>query len=706
MNSIVLNRLMEMSQNGAKLFKHMLLFEIDDVSINDVVALLNIASKISIVTSNVFLSHLMSTRFKNDQRVESGNPTKMVLHQFDLLVAQVVDVSIEKIVECISSISTVVSYNPQPQVDLSRLGFNRFEDSQCGLLSRDVTNQLIYEGKERIPVKRVRTQESHFFRWREPNEKILRKPIVPPENLGFIDFSRLTTPSSLKSKPKGKVSFFVVNFNTKKLITLLIASIHKNVTSFDYDIWVFDNSDHEKLELDSSWTDVHVIDNTRGQCIDYAKELPKYSKGLDGTKVVGWISLRHGLALQYALEDPRISDDCILLDSDVMVLRDLDWINSDMICIGTMEKKDWHPRLVPFLCYINKRFYREYHLKYVDEFRFLGVKGRDGRMCFDYDTGGSFLEDAMRADRNKCKFIDIFDYCIHFGSGSRNDIYAKKKVIDIEKLAVSYGLEEFLQDPGKKAFTSKISFEDQLEMTYEEIANRFEVKNESGKTKTIVYTAIIGDYDNLQPLTEYDDTHFDYVCFTTSPKIHSDKWKIIDVSDLKTLLKLNDNTKIARFIKTHPHLFFKTYSKSLWIDSNNKIVSKDLYHDFLPLLDATEYLLVPQHPKLDSIEQEANAIVHMKKDTKENVEKLLNLLKLERFKNIPGEHVQTHILLRRHMNKECMNIMERWWEMILNYSKRDQLSFNYVFHKWHGHFVIVPFKDVEKFIKWNVVHSY
>ena len=34
--------------------------------------------------------------------------------------------------------------------------------------------------------------------------------------------------------------------------------------------------------------------------------------------------------------------------------------------------------------------------------------------------------------------------------------------------------------------------------------------------------------------------------------------------------------------------------------------------------------------------------------------------------------------------------MEKWWEMIKDYSKRDQLSFNYVFWKYNGEYRSIP----------------
>lgn len=34
-------------------------------------------------------------------------------------------------------------------------------------------------------------------------------------------------------------------------------------------------------------------------------------------------------------------------------------------------------------------------------------------------------------------------------------------------------------------------------------------------------------------------------------------------------------------------------------------------------------------------------------------------------------------MIRRHFAEDVIQVMETWWEIVLNESKRDQLSFNY-----------------------------
>jgi hypothetical protein len=44
--------------------------------------------------------------------------------------------------------------------------------------------------------------------------------------------------------------------------------------------------------------------------------------------------------------------------------------------------------------------------------------------------------------------------------------------------------------------------------------------------------------------------------------------------------------------------------------------------------------------------------------------------------------------------------MEKWWEMILNYSRRDQLSFNYIAWKYNLNYTTLPWNEIEN----NFIH--
>jgi hypothetical protein len=43
--------------------------------------------------------------------------------------------------------------------------------------------------------------------------------------------------------------------------------------------------------------------------------------------------------------------------------------------------------------------------------------------------------------------------------------------------------------------------------------------------------------------------------------------------------------------------------------------------------------------------------------------------------------LESCLIIRKHNDKNCINIMDKWFNEIKNYSHRDQLSFNYIIWK-------------------------
>lgn len=246
--------------------------------------------------------------------------------------------------------------------------------------------------------------------------------------------------------------------------------------------------------------------------------------------------------------------------------------------------------------------------------------------------------------------------------------------------------------------TFKLIFNDDKKILTIQESNRLQLKiskslNKDNQKKIVIYTSIIGNYDELKNLTYYDHHKYDYVCFTDSSEIINSKnkdWIIFDISLIK--LKLNiDDTKVARYFKTHPHLFFENYEKSIWIDGNIDIIKN--IDDHVNLLNDDNYILCYDHPYRNCIYQEVNACLKLKKDSIENIKNTENFLINENYPRNNGL-IQSNILVRNHNNNECIFLMENWWEMIKKYSKRDQLSFNYIFWKYGGKYLTVPFTFV------------
>ena len=189
------------------------------------------------------------------------------------------------------------------------------------------------------------------------------------------------------------------------------------------------------------------------------------------------------------------------------------------------------------------------------------------------------------------------------------------------------------------------------------------------KNKIVVYTCISGNYDSLKDVVK-KESNIDYICFTNQD-IESETWEIRKIPEY---LESLEQTKIARCLKILPHLFLPEYEISVWTDGNiqvlgniNKFINENL----------TEYFCISKHPDRICTYQEAEAVINFKKDNDDIVNKQMQEYREVGFPENNGM-VQSGIIIRKHNNKECIDISNSWWSEVKKKSKRDQLSFNYI----------------------------
>ena len=158
----------------------------------------------------------------------------------------------------------------------------------------------------------------------------------------------------------------IVHFNTPELTEACIMSVRKH-GGMDYHITVFDNSDQRPFT--AKMEGVTVIDNTKGQVIDFNKVLAKYPKAQYG-KVNNYGSDRHMMSVQKLWD--IIDAPFLLLDSDVLIKQSVDFMFQDsQVAVGHVQMPQPGNnfklgRLVPMVCYINVPLCRKYGLTYFD----------------------------------------------------------------------------------------------------------------------------------------------------------------------------------------------------------------------------------------------------------------------------------------------------------------------------------------------------
>ena len=463
----------------------------------------------------------------------------------------------------------------------------------------------------------------------------------------------------------------IIHYNTPYLTECLVRSVNKFVK--DAKIYIFDNSDKDPFT--AKFDNVIILDNTKGQIIDFDKWLKKYPDRVNTSAFKNnYGSAKHAYSVQKFMEISN--DNFILLDSDILLKKDItDIIDENCAFVGNTEfwkarvgtAKRTKERAIPYLCYINVKKCKEANINYFDGERIYGLtKNGD-----NYDTGASFLEDIKNKNL-KWKKISTQNYIVHYKAGSwveEAKLYDNYHTIDSEQ--------------------------------WLEIHKKLWQTNSLSTNKKVIYTCIVGGYDKLlEP--SFINPEFDYICFTDNLSLSSDTW---DIRPLPKDSESLSQVKKQRYVKLNPHKLLSEYDISIWVDGN--VTLKGDLNEFIDetLVDGIS-VYIPTHPSRDCIYAEAKAVLSMRKDAKEIVNHQMEKYEKEGFPKKYGL-LQSNILLRKHNEPDCIKLMEAWFNELKDNSHRDQLSFNYIL--WKNQDVKVKYLDKyiykSSYFFWNGKHS-
>lgn len=195
--------------------------------------------------------------------------------------------------------------------------------------------------------------------------------------------------------------------------------------------------------------------------------------------------------------------------------------------------------------------------------------------------------------------------------------------------------------------------------------------------KKVVYSCITGGYDNV-PEYKYLDKTWDYILFTDNAElIKLGKYYHWTIRKLE-FSKL-DNVRNARWHKVNPHILFPEYQYSLWIDANISVNNSNIFKKCQKYINENIDIAVPLHPNRKCIYDEADAVKSLCIDSPRIVDREMKFIQSQKYPRNNGLH-ETGILFRNHNKMSAMS--DEWWNMISKYSKRDQLSFDFVAWKY------------------------
>jgi hypothetical protein len=194
------------------------------------------------------------------------------------------------------------------------------------------------------------------------------------------------------------------------------------------------------------------------------------------------------------------------------------------------------------------------------------------------------------------------------------------------------------------------------------------------KNKNVIYTSIVGNYDKLHE-PKIITPGWDYICFTDTDKT-SDVWKINKIKLDPNL----SNRKLSRKIKTLYHHFVKGYDVVIHVMGCSIInINLNIISD---LLISPYNMVALTHPYRDCVYDEAKEFIKSTGDPGGRIKKQIDFYKKE---GMPKKYPLTActMIVRKGNDKLVQKHCELWWEEILKYSPRDQISFPYICWKYN-----------------------
>ena len=208
------------------------------------------------------------------------------------------------------------------------------------------------------------------------------------------------------------MDILTVHYNTPYMMERMIRSLNKRTVCR---IHVFDNSDDDPFV--NKFNNVDVIDNTKGQVINFDEWLTNYPERKPRGSNYG--SPKHCKSVDICFD--LFPNGFILMDSDVLVKKDITpfW-DEDKAFVGETfldtPKGVQVMRVLPFLCYVNVPMLKRHDVRYFNAEWMWHLLDKTPNKW--YDTGAWFYKDCMakglpHGERKLGKYIEHFFHGSH-----------------------------------------------------------------------------------------------------------------------------------------------------------------------------------------------------------------------------------------------------------------------------------------------------
>jgi hypothetical protein len=188
--------------------------------------------------------------------------------------------------------------------------------------------------------------------------------------------------------------------------------------------------------------------------------------------------------------------------------------------------------------------------------------------------------------------------------------------------------------------------------------------------KKCVYTSLVNNYDAVREQKMCPG--WDYICICDD-SFRSDTWKCVEF-DKGTM----SNSLASRYPKLVPHKFLEEYDYSVYIDASVTIVG-----DVQLLCEELDWpkFCTGVHPDRNSLFQEIDICTAIGKGNAKDLKTQKDFYKSEKMDPSIGLF-ENGILFRDHNNENTIKLGEYWWDQLMLFSHRDQVSLPFVLWKY------------------------
>lgn len=187
--------------------------------------------------------------------------------------------------------------------------------------------------------------------------------------------------------------------------------------------------------------------------------------------------------------------------------------------------------------------------------------------------------------------------------------------------------------------------------------------------RRVVYTCLYGGYERLRDQPVSGESSIEFVCFTDDPDATSDTWQIRHAPPPFPA----DQNRSSRRPKILAHEYLADFDESLYIDNSVLLTAapERIFAEWLP--EGVPMALLA-HSFRGPVREEFEAVVASGLDADWLCDEQLEHYEKHVPSALAAVTTWNGILLRRHHDLLVRETMRVWWEHVLRYSRRDQLS--------------------------------